>query len=85
MHTKPSFYLALAVIVGLIGFGGYFFGEPSLLDVSVVFPPPLDRLFLKFSRLASVVLLLFFAGSLWLEKKHRVKRFYGKSDRSHWA
>ena len=42
MHRKPRYYLMLAVIAGLVGFGGDLFGTPSLLDLSAFLPEPLD-------------------------------------------
>ncbi len=69
MHRKPSFYLMLAVIAGLVGFGGDLFGLPSLLDMSEFLPEPLDGMLLGLSRLATMFLALFFIISVSLGKR----------------
>ena len=69
MHRKPRYYLMLAVIAGLVGFGGDLFGTPSLLDLSAFLPESLDGVILGLSRLLSVFLMCFFIVSLCFGKR----------------
>ena len=59
----------LAVIVGLVGFGGDLFGIPSLLDLSAFLPESLDGLLIGVSRLLSMFLPLFFILSVCFGKR----------------
>ena len=68
MHRKPMVYLMLAVIAGLVGFGGDLFGIPSLLDMSAFLPEPLDGVVIGVSRLLAMFLLLFFILSVCFGK-----------------
>ncbi len=74
MLRKPSVYFALAVIAGLVGFGGDLFGVPSLLDLSVL-PEPLDGMLVGLSKLSSLLLMLFFILSVCFGKKLRGRQF----------
>jgi uncharacterized membrane protein YtjA (UPF0391 family) len=71
MHRKPMVYLMLAVIAGLVGFGGDLFCIPSLLDMSAFLPEPLDGVVIGVSRLLAMFLLLFFILSVCVGKRLR--------------
>ncbi len=71
MHRKPMVYLMLAVIAGLVGFGGDLFGIPSLLDMSAFLPEPLNGVVVGVSRLLAMFLMLFFILSVCFGKRLR--------------
>jgi uncharacterized membrane protein YtjA (UPF0391 family) len=71
MQRKPMLYLMLAVIAGLIGFGGDLFGIPSLLDLSAFLPETLDGLVIGVSKLLAMFLTLFFVLSVCFGKRLR--------------
>ena len=66
---KPTVYLMLAVIAGLVGFGGDLFGIPSLLDLSAFLPEPLDGVLIGASKLLAMFLMLFFVLSVCFGKR----------------
>ena len=72
---RPVIPLILATIAGLVGFGGEFFGKPSLLDTSAFLPDPAGCVLTGLAKIFFVLLTLFFVVSLCFGKHLRGRHY----------